>query len=335
MKILLNAELIENERTPFPFNDYGDAHTRRAQALLLMNRVVNERYGDKWQVHASDLGSIDRVEYSHGLVGLLSTCYSWHRRITIAPHDLWYVVLTEIANAINEDHETFRYLFTRSKEQQAILVPGDDRLNYLEVVDQLRSRMPLSPELFVFDLSTMGPAEHRAMASALCDGVQRYYSFMTFACGLPEISVTGTVQDWETMIIKLETIRIEFASVTKMLDLYFVRVLNLFGCILNSIQCGSDEQPRKFWESIFSQHNVGSGSQKEISGWIRDLFVKNRVGRLESFTHTRSLVPYKNLETGIEYVAVLGAHSVGRDARGFMHTIYNETIFKKVDDDSE
>src|ERR1700733_9238119 len=56
----------------------------------------------------------------------LSTTYSLHRKISFGPHDLWYVILTEIARLVNASPDKYRHLFTKSPEKIDIKVFSTD-----------------------------------------------------------------------------------------------------------------------------------------------------------------------------------------------------------------
>jgi hypothetical protein len=59
-----------------------------------------------------------------GWLGMVADCYSRHEKLQVQPHDLWFIVLTELAVEVNENSDKYRALFTNSAEKQTILVPA-------------------------------------------------------------------------------------------------------------------------------------------------------------------------------------------------------------------
>jgi hypothetical protein len=166
------------------------------------------------------------------------------------------------------------------------------------------------------------------MAAAFTDMVQTYYSYTTFMCGIPEIEVTGTFEDWATMVSACGKLGELFLSV----DLpnvvkYIIRVGDIFTTI--GAHVGDVEPPEGFWKGIFTSKNVGSGGQLEINGWIRDLFFnKNKSARIEAYLSTYGVIPYKNLESGRHFKAPHGAFLQQRDSDGFIYAGYTRIVYE-------
>jgi hypothetical protein len=263
-----------------------------------------------------------------GFVGCLSEAYSRHEKVVIAPHDIWYLVLSEIATIIKQNEVELRSAFTSSTNKVEISVPTADitGINLGTVIAQLAILMPTSVDLFIPTLSTETEDSRMALCAALCDGVQAYYSYATFMCGIPEVRVTGTEEDWYALI----HCTTEIAKVMKFYGVdnavhYLVNVGDLLSKVIKSV-----EKPDPlFWTGIFTSTNIGSGGELNINGWITDLYFKKfKINKLENFLTTLSIVPYHNLETGRKFKGVYGPFIRARTSDDFLETRYANMVFE-------
>lgn len=263
-----------------------------------------------------------------GYLGLVSDCYSRHEKLTLQPHDLWFIVLTELAREINANSDKYRSLFTASDKKTAIEVPGFEHLNVLAVVEHLTKLVQCDITAFLPSLSTAGEDVVAAFAASFCDAVQSYYSYGTFCCGIPEIKATGTPLDWANLIMATIKLQAIFQPVGGPIG-YLETLSQLFTQIAADVASGEPNAP--FWKGIFTARNVGSGGELEISGWIKDLYLAKRPGpKLANFEVSLGVVPYTNLDTGREFTAIYGAFGAHRDADGFLFSSYDHFVFERT-----
>lgn len=280
--------------------------------------------------------------YTSGFMELLSNCYSRHHPIAINPHDLWYIVLTELMAFIKDKPDAYREFFTKSNDKVKLLVqvgnvsdlPVDDFIKLLRDGDMV----PQGLDLLMPPMSTATPAYKRAAHIAVLDGLQHYYSCMTFLCGLPSIKVNGTSHDYVGLTRWATQLQITYDRVDPKCSAYMGQVASIFSKIAASLdihESGSDIHNSPYydwWLSIYSHKNVGSGHQLEINGWIKELFRKNheRVF-LKDFQLSVGILPYENASTGSKFVAVSGALTFHL-LNGYYECDYDEFVFEqKVD----
>src|ERR1044072_3610350 len=53
----------------------------------------------------------------------LNTAYNLHQKLSFGPHDLWYVMLTEIAQLVNAHPHKYAHLFTKNLKKIQIMIP--------------------------------------------------------------------------------------------------------------------------------------------------------------------------------------------------------------------
>lgn len=270
------------------------------------------------------------VHHGFGFIGMLSYAYSTHRKVTINPQDIWFIVLCEIAKIIKKYPEQCRTLFTKSNEKVTIKVPtGDPTQIDLElVVKQLEDLMPVGTSAFIPELSTMVPAAKMALNAALCDGVQNYYNYMTYCCGISEIKVNGTETDWWKLAHAAKNISEMFESVGVADGAKYLQ--DIFGLLMDiHIDVGSGGHPDvDFWKSIFTQQNIGSGGELKIDGWITDIFFEPpTLKKIENFQTSIAIVPYENTETGRKFKGVYGPFQY-RSVDGFLENEFTNYVFE-------
>jgi hypothetical protein len=284
----------------------------RRRPKIVWSTIKNrlDQSGAKHTLLATDLDTTHDMSGTYaqqlGFLEMLSLAYSQHRKVEIAPHDLWYIVLCELATYIKGNVEECRPLFTKSAEKVSIVVPTDDpsAIDLNLVLDQLRNLVPLEVALFVPELSTLNTYSRMSMYAALCDGLQHYYNYMTFCCGIPAVRIMGTLEDWETLSNCVTGLMNAFADIEGPIFPYLIKVQNVFGAIVNSYKSKNPE----FFLNIFTQKNVGSGGELDIDGWITDLYLERKNTRkLENFLTSFATVPYTNLDSGKNFKAVYGA----------------------------
>lgn len=307
---------------PFDAAQGFEKHVKQLQSKAQVNPSAEVVYSDFAPETLDDL--------NFGFLGLLADCYSRHEKLRIQPQDLWYIVLNELAVEINSQPNLYRELFTDTADKQTIMVQSStpERLSVEAIVEVLRTRLPgLNVDSLISRLSTQTTGSQTAMAAAVCHMAAPYYNYMTYMCGLPEIEVTGTLSDWlglESAGIKLATV---FESINPRLDRYLTRVCGIFLEIAKQLRRG--EPTPSYWKNIFTTKNIGSGSELLISGWITDLYFKKReLAKLENYTSACSVVPFTNLETKREFVAIHGAFGVSRNAEGFLSCEYGQVVFE-------
>lgn len=272
-------------------------------------------------------------QYQVNYLELMSSAYSSHYKIEIAPHDLWFIVLSELAAVIKANKEQVRHLFTTSTEKKTIQVDTNDvtKIDLNLVVTQLRDLVPTDIGLFVPEFSTHTPESKLACYAGLCDAMKVYYSYETRLCGLPELRITGTKEDWLLFHECLEELSKDtLLGIVPGVKQWLYTVQTI---IVEFIHVTGVQAPDiSFWKDVFSKNNVGSGGDFVISGWITKLFMyKPRMFKLENFSAALATVPYKNVDTGREFTAVYGALKGIRTEDGFMKAGYAGLVFEHVD----
>ena len=265
-----------------------------------------------------------------GPLDLYRIAYSGHIPFRLAPHDIWFTCLVQIAQVVKKNSKKLRGLFTSSDEKINIVIPTGDaeEISTELLIDHLHGLVPSELNRYLLEFSTSTEASRLATQAALLDQVQYYYDYKTFMCGISKIDLTGTAEDWSQIIDSLEQIRDDFASlgVDDLLVWVSGKLIPRINFIINTIRTGDTSG----WEDFFTLKNVGSGGQLKVSGWICDFFREIERGtQIEGFPHIVASFPYSNLETGRRFQALYGAF-LGQERDGFLEPEYTNLIWEII-----
>ena len=211
-------------------------------------------------------------------------------------------------------------MFTRSPEKIEIIVEsGDPSVLPLDLVlSRLKELVPVDMSLFLPDFSTHTDDSRVACMAAFADTCKAYYGFGTLACGLPELEIRGTIDDWSVFVSTLSNLQAAFGNSNSALPRWFARLNQRARQILDSV-CGG---PVDFYQSIFTQNNIGSGGEKAVDGWYAKDFFLKPPRKLDEFPLMWSMVPFHNVESSRRFTDVCGSFYNTQSEAGFRRSGY-------------
>lgn len=253
-------------------------------------KILNQRFA--FGIEEDDFEAITEVDIIHrNYLGYLSMCWNRHYGIVISPTILWNMVLNNLAYKVNQEPETFRKYFSESDEKQEIKVmQGGNLIDVKLLIAGLKGRIPSSMLEDSFPaFSTDTKKSVIADYTAFLDMVSPYYNYSMFLCGIPKVRVLGTDKDWSKLMFTLGKVT---ALLPECQD-YLITVANHVALIADNNCDFSD---------FFRLDRCGSGSQVEVSGWIRDFFIEQpRVSYPENFISCISKIDYHNYNDDKDY----------------------------------
>lgn len=219
----------------------------------------------------------------HPFMATMHMAYAQHYPMTISPDMIWLLIAQGFANHVNENAEAMRSYFVDFDGKKQIDVrrnkfkKGDENNDWPGAFKEFSEKIEENTgaallDLITGDFSTTGPIEKAAFQITLMDAMKSYFEYsMTTTCGIPEITLEGTVEDWKAIEIKAE----EMAQY----DLEWW-IDDLLPILKEFTKAASGNPDTEFWESIYKWKNPGSGSPY-ITGWILRFFpYKDRNGKL-------------------------------------------------------
>ena len=209
----------------------------------------------------------------HPFVAAVHTAYAEHYPLTISPDMIWLLITQGFAMHINQHPEEMRRYFVDFQGKKNLDIRRDDFVKgspdndwegafneFSQLIEQNTGKGLL--DLVTSEFSTTTPVEKAAFQVTLMDAMKNYFSYSsTTMCGIPRITLEGSVADWESIERKAQ----ELAHY----DLQsWIEVLMP---ILQEFTRAAKGQPDKeFWRSIY-KIDSGCGSPT-VNGWILNFF---------------------------------------------------------------
>jgi len=199
-----------------------------------------------------------------------------HHPLILSPDIIWLTIAQGLANHVDQNAEALRHKFVGHEGQKEIIVSrpefvkGSPRNDWEGVFPEFASKIaeniaPGTTELIEADFSTTGAAEKIASYITLMDTVQHYFTYtMCCGCGFPEITLTGTPADWESVRRKAENLR--------KYDLDFW-LDGLLPALDHFVAASHGSPDLDFWRSLC---NINTGTSfpnyTPLTGWVQVFF---------------------------------------------------------------
>ncbi len=198
--------------------------------------------------------------------------YADHRPLVLTPDAVWLCIAQGFAAHLDHNAEALRGRFVRHPGRFTLEVqrhgfrkgsPDNDWPGvFAEFSDQIAGHIGRQRDLVVCDFSTTGPVERAASEIVLMDAMQQYFEYMLLTiCGIPEITLTGTIDDWKSIRRRTQMLA-EY-------DLGWWTAVLL--PVLDEFVAAAEGRPDvAFWQAFFKDTD-GSGGPY-LHGWILLLF---------------------------------------------------------------
>ena len=162
------------------------------------------------------------TKHDAGLLSSIYEAYGNHYNLRTGPEDWWYTIIQTIALAIdkNSKSENVRKFFVEHEGKKELRVEVGppplklESLDYSWLFDQFSNgikeniKVPKYVQQMIPDFSTTTPIHKIVSQINLMSSVQEYFEYTVFtACGIPEIEMKGTQEDWERLRRKIKELR--------------------------------------------------------------------------------------------------------------------------------
>ena len=229
------------------------------------------------------------------------------------------MVLNNLAYKVNKTPNVFRKYFTESDEKQEIVVQqGGNKIDTELLIENVAWKIPTDIIMHCFpDYTTDTEKAKIANYTAFLDMVSPYYNYGMYLCGIPKIKVLGTLDDWNLFIAKCMKIAEIIPEFNTYLEVVRKRIVNIY-----EDSCDYSE--------MFRLDECGSGSQVEVEGWIKELFIEQPpVNYPENFISCISKIDYHNYNDGKDYRLYAGLFTSTIDD-GYLVPEFDNMYFQKI-----
>jgi hypothetical protein len=291
--ITFPVDAVAPTETPIWTESLADSLNRRFQRKIL---VLPEREKPVTNATVDFLKQKVRAGFDvaragsrcHPLIDAVHLAFSQHRPLTLSPDDIWLVIAQGFGHHVAENSEALRHRLVRHKGRCELVTTVDDlglasfERAIAEFSSQIREATePVLHETLVCDFSTTTAAIRTASEVALMDCFSSYFTYaMNCICGIPKITVEGSLDDWQRIRARVEVIE------TFGLGWWVSRLRP----ILDEFVLAAGGHPtRGFWKAIYKPEKAYGDDV--ATGWIADLFpyIGDAPGRRQNhvFEHDR------------------------------------------------
>ncbi len=150
----------------------------------------------------------DRTPFFHGMV----KAFAEHRSVTLSPDVIWMLISQSFNHDVNADPEAFRDKFVDFDGKVDLTVLSELKLgspgfDWTGTVDGFAAKIRENTKgdianTLTAEFTTTGTVERIASEVVLMGTTQAYFEFVViyWGCGIPSVTLTGTVQDWQSVL---------------------------------------------------------------------------------------------------------------------------------------
>lgn len=241
-------------------------------------KAIETRIGGKFEACEFKLRNELFVKTDiHPFVASLYIAYADHRRITISPDMIWLLICQGFSTHVNMNAEELRNKFVAFDDKKKLIVDTQPISNEFKK-GSVNSPWPLAfpimadsiskyvksdiHNLYVQSFSTTTAVEKSAYEVALLNVMGGYFEYeYATACGIPEINIEGTKEDWQK--IKRNIKRFKGYHTDNWIN-------SLEPIIQQFINASDNKIDHKFWSNIFKRKDESGGPY--ITGWVIKFF---------------------------------------------------------------
>jgi hypothetical protein len=221
------------------------------------------------------------------LTGLFNA-YKDHRPVVLSPDMIWLLISQGFARHIDNNREALRHKMVNFEGRKVLTVIANDiklgnaNSNWEALFPQFNQQISVfAGKKFVknltADFSTTTPTTKIASEITLMEGMKSYfvYQVILIGCGIPRVTLEGTVEDWEKVLQKIKFI--------KQYDLSWWTT-ELEPIVKEIIQAKKGKPNNQFWMTMIKVHTTKAyGTINTIDGWITKLFPYKKKGLKTNF----------------------------------------------------
>lgn len=226
--------------------------------------------------------SIISIGYTSFLRGM-QQAYADHRPFVLSPDMIWLLISQGFAQHINANSELMRNLIVDFSGKQSLYIQADKKvddptLSWEKAISQFSDQISKNVsndlvETLTCNFSTTTPVEKIASEITIMEATKSYFEFVMImvACGIPEITLEGTTEDWEKVLNKAKGLK------QYKLDWW---IPELEPILEEFVKASKGEVNKEFWRNMFKCHQPkGCGAPVTIDGWIVKFFPYNKEGK--------------------------------------------------------
>ena len=237
---------------------------------LLPSQPLGEVFGDALVVGGDPTLRVLVPDGVHPLLDAVGRAFADHRRLVLSPDAVWLTIAQGVAQHLRLNAETLRSQLVShaGRKRLSVVLDGpaprdaDGWRDLVEMFHKLLAAEIRDADMFECDFSTSTDVERVAGHVVLLDAYSSYFAlWLQFVCGIPSITLTGTVEDWQKIRRRVDVIA-GFGLRTWCLSL--APIADQF------VRAASGQVDTAFWRRIYSPADAYGGDV--ITGWAARLY---------------------------------------------------------------
>lgn len=152
-----------------------------------------------------------------GFVDTIFYAYRQHHNVIIRPDDIWTAIVVQFSLYVNANAEALRHSFVNFEGKQTLKVEFRSRIHQVDMRDFIQAIMNLideniKPSVYNWILpnfTTTTENDKLTTGVAMMATLQNFfdYEFWGIICGIPEVTILGTVEDWREIRARVDGLK--------------------------------------------------------------------------------------------------------------------------------
>ncbi|MBD8348822.1 DUF4419 domain-containing protein [Dysgonomonas sp. HGC4] len=210
---------------------------------------------------------------NHSFFRGIYSAYADHRPFVLSPDIIWLLISQGFANHVNNNKEELRKQLVNFDKKATLVVHYNS--DEIPTWEDMFASFPTQIAHFTgnelinnltHDFTTTTPVIKTVSEVTIMSATESFFEYQTswFLCGIPEITLEGTPEDWEKVLKKAKYLK------KYKLDWW----INELEPILEEFISASQGNIKKeFWQNIFKHHEAEMcGDPEIVDGWIVKFF---------------------------------------------------------------
>ncbi|MDR1809122.1 MAG: DUF4419 domain-containing protein [Prevotella sp.] len=285
-------------------------------AIKKAKDTLDYPYGILAQSHAD----INLVHFgsSHPFFQGMYAAYADHRPFVLSPDMIWLLISQGFAHHVNNNAEILRQQLVGFDGKTTLTVLAnkyDRRIDNKEIWEKIfpdftgQIQEHVGKELLdnlTCNFSTTTPASKAAAEITVMESLKAYFEYvaMMIGCGIPEITLEGTPDDWQKALDKARSLR------KYELDWWIDELEPL---LKELVEASKGKASKNFWMNMFRQHTEKAyGNPQIFDGWIVKFFPYDKDGKRTGLKEIRkwNALPEELVKVDVKYVVLNDAGDI-------------------------
>ena len=246
------------------------------------------------------------------------TAFNRHCDLVLSPDDVWLTILAQFCAYVNKNAEGLRNRIVEHEGKKELTAYANGSLesaNYQgmirDLLVEIRKNIK-SPELadwFRPGFSTTTEKDEVCAAATAMASLQAYFDFtMQLLCGIPSVTMLGTVADWKLLREKVDRLlefEVQGNPEGNVMELWVGYLRKACDGFVESAENPNSEETLEFWDTV-------GGDELPCFRTLRFTWVLLRVSNRNCFSHV--YVYSKFYSHLCEFTLIHCTHGYAREA---------------------